>query len=223
MLALICASPLAGCAGDGVFGARADLSGGAQSARLVSTESNAGYLVGPTDVLEISVFKVPELSKSVQVADTGTINLPLVGEVRVSGKTANEIEQDLTRQLGARYLKSPQVTVMVKDHNSQRVTIEGAVRRPGVYPIKGSLSLIQLIASAEGVERDYYSKDVTVFSMANGRRISKVYDIDAIREGKTQDIALHQGDLVVVDTSAAKTAFQNALKIVPAAATLRPY
>ena len=115
-----------------------------------STAGNSGYLVGALDVLEISVFKVPELSKSVQVADTGTINLPLLGEVQASGKTASEIEKDLTRQLGAKYLKSPQVTVYVKEHNSQRVTIEGAVRRPGVYPIRGTLSLVQPLASAGG-------------------------------------------------------------------------
>jgi len=187
-----------------------------------STAGNSGYLVGALDVLEISVFKVPELSKSVQVADTGTINLPLLGEVQASGKTASEIEKDLTRQLGAKYLKSPQVTVYVKEHNSQRVTIEGALRKPGVYPIKGTMSLLQLVATAEGVDKDIYSKDVTVFRTADGNRTSRVYDIDAIREGKAADPPLRQGDLVVVDTSAAKSAFQNTLKILPAAGALRP-
>jgi polysaccharide export outer membrane protein len=185
-----------------------------------SAAGNSGYLVGPTDILDISVFQVPELSKSVQVADTGTINLPLVGNVQASGKTASEIEKDLTRQLGAKYLKSPQVTVYVKEHNSQRVTIEGAVRRPGVYPIRGTLSLVQLIATAEGVDRDYYSKDVTVFRTADDKRTSQVYDIDAIREGKLQDPQLRQGDVVVVDTSGAKSTLQNALRIVPAVAIL---
>jgi len=174
------------------------------------------------DVVGMSVFKVPELSKSVQVADTGTINLPLVGEVPVAGKTANEIEKDLTRQLGAKYLKSPQVTVYVKEHNSQRVTIEGAVKKPGVYPIRGTLSLLQLIATAEGVDKDVYSKDVAVFRTVDGERTSKVFDIDQIREGKADDPPLRQGDVVVVDTSAAKSAFQNAVKILPAAGALRP-
>jgi polysaccharide export outer membrane protein len=194
----------------------------APGALSATTAGNSGYLVGPMDILEISVFKVPELSKSVQVANTGTINLPLLGEVQASGKTANEIEKDLTRQLGAKYLKSPQVTVYVKDHNSQRVTVEGAVRKPGVYPIRGKLSLVQLLATAEGVDRDFYSKDVTVFRTVDGNRTSQVYDIDAIREGKADDPPLLQGDLVVVDTSAAKSALQNTLRIVPAAAALRP-
>jgi polysaccharide biosynthesis/export protein len=178
--------------------------------------------VGALDVLEISVFKVPELSKSVQVADTGTINLPLVGDVPVAGKTANEIEKELTRQLGAKYLKSPQVTVYVKEHNSQRVTIEGAVRKPGVYPIKGTMSLLQLVATAEGLDKDVYSKDVTVFRTADGERVSKIFDIDAIKEGKADDPPLRQGDLIVVDTSAAKTAFQNTIKILPGVAAVRP-
>jgi polysaccharide export outer membrane protein len=219
--------------GSNAFGFQPTASSGtqrdAQAPGVLSatTAGNSGYLIGPTDILEISVFKVPELSKSVQVADTGTINLPLVGEVQASGKTASEIEKDLTRRLGVKYLKSPQVTVYVKDHNSQRVTIEGAVRKPGVYPIRGTLSLIQLLATAEGVDRDLYSKDVTVFRTVGGNRTSRVYDIDAIREGKADDTQLRQGDLVVVDTSAAKSALQNTLKIVPAtagtAAALRPF
>jgi polysaccharide export outer membrane protein len=193
---------------------------GAPSATLPAGHS--GYLIGALDVLEISVFKVPELSKSVQVADTGTINLPLVGEVQAAGKTANEIEKNLTQQLGAKYVKSPQVTVYVKEHNSQRVTIEGAVKKPGVYPIRGTLSLLQLVATAEGVDKDLYSKDVTVFRTVDGKRTPEVFDIDQIREGKADDPPLHQGDVIVVDTSAAKMALQNTLKIVPAAAALRP-
>jgi polysaccharide export outer membrane protein len=172
------------------------------------------------DVLEISVFKVPELSKSVQVADTGTINMPLLGEVPAAGKTAQEIEQDLTRKLGAKYLKSPQVTVFVKDHNSQMVTIEGAVMKPGLFPIRGQLSLVQLIATAGGLNNDLYEKNITVFSTIGGERSSKVYDIDDIRAGKAADPALHQGDVVVVDNNAGKVAMQTALKIIPGAASL---
>lgn len=216
----MCANWLIGCASS-LNSAQPDAQG-LGGLPATSTAVHSGYLIGPTDILEISVFKVPELSKSVQVADTGTINLPLLGDVQASGKTASEIEKDLTRQLGAKYLKSPQVTVYVKEHNSQRVTIEGAVKKPGVYMIKGTLSLLQLIATAEGVDRDLYSKDVTVFRTVGGNRTSEVFDIDAIREGKAFDPPLQQGDLVVVETSATKSALQNTLKILPAAAALRP-
>jgi polysaccharide export outer membrane protein len=181
---------------------------------------NSAYKVGPLDVLDITVFKVPELSKSVQVSDSGTINLPLLGEVPAAGKTAQQIERDLTKKLGATYLKSPQVTVFVRDHNSQMVTIEGAVMRPGVFPIKGQLSLVQLIATAGGVNNDLYSKDVTIFRTIDGMRTPKVVDIDDIRTGKAADIALQKGDIVVVDNSTAKVALQNTLKILPGASSL---
>jgi polysaccharide export outer membrane protein len=244
---LMCAGLLAGCAtswdqgagsGPAVHAFQAEVSGSKpdfQSATAggappearpthvaFSAEGNSGYVVGALDVLEISVFKVPDLSKSVQVANTGTINLPLVGEVPAAGKTASEIEKDLTRRLGAKYLKSPQVTVYVKEYNSQRVTIEGAVRKPGVYPIRGAMSLLQLVATAEGVDKDVYSKDITVFRIVDGKREQKVFDIDVIREGKADDPPLRQGDLVFVDTSTGKTAFQNTIKILPGLAAVRP-
>jgi len=172
------------------------------------------------DVLEISVFKVPELSKSIQVADTGTINMPLLGEVPAAGRTAQEIERDLTKQLGGKYLKSPQVTVFVKDYNSQTVTIEGAIMKPGVYLIRGKLSLVQLIATAGGLNNDLYDKRVTVFRTYDGVRTSNVVDIDEIRAGKALDPALHQGDVVVIDNSTGKVALQTALKVVSPAASL---
>jgi polysaccharide export outer membrane protein len=172
------------------------------------------YTVGATDILEISVFKVPELSKSVQVADTGTINMPLLGEVPAAGKTAQEIEQDLTRKLGAKYLKNPQVTVFVKDHNSQSVTIEGAVMKPGLVPIRGKLSLVQLVAISGGLNNDLYDKDITVFRMINGERTSSVYNIDDIRAGKATDPELRSGDVVVVDNSTGKVALSTTLKLL---------
>ena len=80
-----------------------------------------GYRIGPQDVLDISVYQAPDLTKSVQVAESGTINLPLVGDVRAGGVTARELEQDLKSKYGARYLQNPQVTVFVREYNSQRV------------------------------------------------------------------------------------------------------
>ena len=95
--------------------------------------TTSGYKIGAMDVLDISVFQVPELTKSVQVADTGTINLPLIGEVVVAGKTAQQVERDLTTKLGAKYLQNPQVTVYRErvqqppGHNSRRDKKAGRV------------------------------------------------------------------------------------------------
>lgn len=180
---------------------------------MASPQATA-YRIGPQDVLDISVFKVPELTKTVQVADSGTINLPLVGEIAATGRTAQEIERDLTKQLGAKYLQNPQVTVFVKEYNSQRVTIEGAVKKPGVYPIRGKSSLLQIIATAEGLT-DVAQYDVAVFREINGKRSAAKFDIEKIRSGETEDPLLQQGDTVVVGTSALAVGYQNFLKAMP--------
>lgn len=183
----------------------------------VTTPGNTAYKVGPEDVLDVSVFKVPELSRTAQVADGGTINLPLVGEIQAAGKTARDIELDLTKKLGDKYLKSPQVTVFVKEYNSQRVTIEGAVKKPGVYPIRGKSSLLQMVANAGGLEDLAEQGNVIVVRQVNGKRYAARFDMDAIRKGGTPDPALQQGDVIIANTSEAKAAFQNFLKILPAA------
>ena len=187
----------------------------------MTTPGNTAYKIGPQDVLDVSVFKVPELSRSVQVADSGTVNLPLVGEIAAAGRTAQEIERDLTAKLGAKYLQSPQVTVYVKEYNSQRVTVEGAVKKPGVYPIRGKNSLLQCIAMAEGVT-EVYDADVVVFRQSNGKRLAAKFNINDIRDGNADDPAMQQGDLIVVNTSSTKIAFQNVLKVIPAANVFVP-
>ena len=172
--------------------------------------------IGPLDVLEVSVFKVPDLSRTVQVADSGTINLPLVGEVPAAGRTAQDVERDLTKRLGAKYLQSPQVNVYVKEYNSQRVTIEGSVKKPGVYPIRGDASLLQIIATAEGLT-DTAQSEVAVFRNVDGKRTAAKFDVGDIRSGTMQDPKLVQGDVIIVSDSVVKSAYQNLLRALPLA------
>ena len=164
------------------------------------------------------MFQVPELTKSVQVTDTGTINLPLVGEIPVAGKTAQEVERDLTARLGAKYLKNPQVTVYVKEYNSQRVTITGAVKKPGVYPIKGRTSLMQVVAMAGGLG-DVSDSTVLVLRQSDGKRSAAKFDVSAIQNGEAEDPTLQAGDNIVAGTSAIKQGFNTILKALPLAGT----
>jgi polysaccharide export outer membrane protein len=187
----------------------------------VATSGNAAYKIGPLDVLDISVFKVPDLSKSVQVADTGTVNLPLVGEIPAAGKSAQELERDLTAKLGAKYLQSPQVTVYVKEFNSQRATIEGAVRTPGVHQLKGKTSLLQFVAMSGGLDPSSDSTAV-VFRQVNGQRSAAKFDIDEIRAGRANDPTVQPGDMIVVGTSAIKAAFNNILRVLPVTSVFMP-
>jgi len=185
----------------------------------VAKPGSTAYKIGPLDVLDISVFKVPDLNKQVQVAEDGTINYPLIGDVPAAGKTAHELEQALTKKLGAKYLKDPQVTVLVKEFNSQRVTVSGAVKTSGVYALKGNSSLMQVIAMAGDVDITTDSGDVIVFRTINGQRSAARFDIDAIKAGKAADPQIEPGDVIVVDTSATKVAFHNIISAAPLAAS----
>jgi polysaccharide export outer membrane protein len=197
--------------------------GGTQSATVQPTafSSNAAggsYRIGPFDVLDITVFQVPELTKSVQVGDNGVINLPLVGEVNVGGKTPNEVERDLTAKLGAQYLQNPQVSVYVKEYNSQSVTISGAVNKPGVYPIKGKTTLMQAIAIAGDLNPNS-DASILILRQNDGKRMAGRFDLSAIQNGRADDPTLQAGDQIVAGSSAIKKGFNAILRALPLVGT----
>ncbi len=189
------------------------------AAKLTSaaTPGSNAYKIGPLDVLDVSVFKVPDLSKTVQVGEDGTITYPLIGQVTAAGRTAHDLEVDLKQKLGEKYLRSPQITVLVKEYNSQRVTISGSVKTSGVYAIKGRTTLMQVLAMAGDVDATTASGDIVVFRTIDGQRSAARFDADSIKVGKIDDPEVLPGDVVVVDTSATKVALQNVLRVLPLA------
>jgi polysaccharide export outer membrane protein len=188
----------------------------AEALTAAATPGSNAYKIGPQDTIEIAVFKVPDLSRTVQVADTGTVNLPLVGDVAAAGKTTQQLERDLVKRYGGKYLQSPQVSVSVKEYNSHRVTIEGAVKKPGVYPIRGKSSLLQFIATAEGLDASADST-VVVFRTTNGKRSAAKFDLASVRSGDTPDPTIQSGDMIIAGSSAIRETFNNILKALPIA------
>ncbi len=181
----------------------------------ISTPGSDGYRIGPQDVLDISVYQAADLAKTVQVAETGTINLPLVGDIQAGGVTARELERSLKAQLKKTYFQDPQVTVFVKEYNSQRVTLEGAISKPGVYPYRGPTTLLQLIATAGGLNDIADGTDVMVFRTSTGARQAAKFDVDAIKAGRSVDPPIIQGDVVIVNASSGKKFYQDILKTLP--------
>jgi polysaccharide biosynthesis/export protein len=177
-----------------------------------SVDDPGVYKIGYADVLDISIFKVPELARTVEVAESGTITFPPVGEVPVAGKTVRDIEHDLAKRLEAGYLRSPQVTVSVKEFNSQRVTVDGAVRNPGVHALKGKTTLLQLIAMSGGIDRDISDSTVVLFRNADGQRLATKFNVDDIRTGQAQDPLIFPGDMVVANSSPVKAAWSEFVK-----------
>lgn len=180
-----------------------------------STPGDDGYRIGPQDVIEISIYQAPDLTKTVQVAEGGLINLPLVGDVRAGGITARELEHELKKKYGARYLQNPQVSVFVREFNSQRVTLEGAIGRPGIFPYKGPTTLLQAVANAGGMKEVADGSEVMVFRTANGKKEAARFDLDAIMAGTAQDPPILQGDVIIVGTSTLKKLYSDIVKSLP--------
>jgi polysaccharide export outer membrane protein len=196
-------------------------SAAAEAAKATSEvmPGSAAYKIGPMDVLEISVFRVPDLTKVAQVSDVGTIDYPLVGEFTAAGKTAHQLELEVAKKLGDKYVQKPQVSVLVREYNSQRITIEGSVKSPNVYPMKGQTSLVQAIAMAGGIDSTVASGDIVVFRTIEGVRSAARFDIEAVKKGTAPDPELHPNDVVIVDTSSSKVALNNVLRFLPLATT----
>ena len=180
------------------------------------------YRLGPLDVIEVSVFGVPELTRTVQVSSSGVISLPLVGELGVADRTLGDVEREIERKLGEKYLRSPQVSIFVKDYTSQRITVEGAVNSPGVFPISGRTTLLQAIAMAKGPDRTADESGVIVFRVDGETKTAAVFDLKTIRTGKAPDPVLVAGDMVVVDQSAARTAWRDIRESIGVLGFFRP-
>ena len=176
---------------------------------------SAEYRVGPLDVLDVEVFGVPELPRSVRVSTGGELNLPLVGAVPASGKTVGELQTDIAKRLEDGFMENPQVTVFVKEYMSQRVTVEGAVREPGVYSLTGRTSLLQIIAISKGLDELANPKGIVIYRNVDGNRYAAVFDIREIRAGRLVDPEVLGGDMVVVDFSGARSNMRDLIFMVP--------
>jgi polysaccharide export outer membrane protein len=108
------------------------------------------YTIGPEDQLDISVFEVPELSRTVRVSAAGEISLPLIGSVKAAGKSPMQLEQKLRDLLRKTYIKDPQVNVFLREFHSDPVSVVGAVKMPGLYHIQTRKSLVEILAMAQG-------------------------------------------------------------------------
>lgn len=189
-----------------------------QSVQTV-TATPTEYRIGVGDKLDIRVFQVEDLSFEELVVDTsGNVNLPLIGAVRGAGRTAGEMSSDIAGRLAARYLRDPQVTVTVKEAASQKITVDGAVTKPGVYEMRGATSLLQAVAMAEGPSRVADLTKVAVFRSVDGQRAVAVFDLEAIRQGRLSDPTVLGDDVIVVDASRLNSALREIVGAVPALA-----
>lgn len=179
------------------------------SALPAGIEQKGGeYLISNDDAIEVSVYQVPDLSRTVQVDGKGNIKLPLIGNVRAAGRSVPDLEAEITKRLKDKYLQDPQVTVFLKDAVGQRVTVQGAVEKPGVYPSKGKMTLMQAIAVAGGYKDIADTSAIFIVRQTETGRMGARFDGDAIKTGEMEDPVLMGGDMIVVDQSGGLAAWK---------------
>ena len=187
---------------------------------LKTLESN--YKIAPMDKLAVKVFKSQDLSGDYDVDLAGNISLPLIGEVEAANMTTAELDQKLTEKLSEKYLEHPDVSVAIKQSAGRLVTVDGAVKNSGSFPIPGSLSLMQAIALAQGPNEDANPHRVAIFRTIGGKRQAAAFDLVAIRRGQSQDPPVYPGDIVVVDGSSNKALQKKLLQSIPLLAIFGP-
>ncbi len=179
--------------------------------------------IGPLDKVKITVFQVESLSGDFQVDGAGNIEFPLVGTVVARGMTAPELAQTIAGKLGQRYLQSPNVQVSLLESADQTITVDGSVRQPGVFPVKGTTTLMQAIAMARGTAEDANPSRVVIFRTVNGERMAGAFDLKSIRRAQAPDPIVYGNDIVIVDGTRAQKLFQTLISTIPLLGVLRPY
>jgi len=176
---------------------------GAAAAPVAQTTQDAfirEYKIGPRDLLEIKVVELPELNLTVRVSEDGSITLPLLGRVELGGLAKDAAEQKIASMLQEKYVKNPQVSVFIKDYQSNRVALIGAVNKPGMYEIMGRMSLLELISKAGGFTENAGNEMFVMREGKGGLKANLTIDLnDLILNGnQSLNIPLQPSDVVNV-------------------------
>jgi polysaccharide export outer membrane protein len=187
------------------------------------TALDPDYRISPLDTLKVTVFQVPDLSGEFEVDLTGHIAMPLVGNVRAVDLTPEQLDTQLTRVLGEKYLQNPDVGVSITKSSSRNVTVTGSVRQAGMFPINGPMTLMQVVALARGTDENANPRRVAVFRKIQGQSMAAAFDLTDIGRGKAEDPRIYSGDIVVVDGSSVKAAQREILQSLPIFSLFRPF
>lgn len=172
---------------------------GAPPPAPVGVATPPGYTIGPDDVLSVLFWREKDLSGDVVVRPDGLITLPLLNDVQAAGLTPDQLRAKLT-EAAAKYVTDPNVTVVVKTINSRRVFITGQVAKAGPYPLAGPTSVLQLIATAGGLQEFAKSDKIVILRNDGGKQVTFRFNYEQVMEQKNlqQNIELRPGDTVLV-------------------------
>lgn len=167
----------------------------------VSTAPSPSTTLGVGDVVEVRVFEEADLSGPYRVAPGGTIDFPLCGKMQVAGKNTSGLSDLLTKCLGEKYLKHPQVTVLLREYNSKKIFVFGEVQKPGTFPYDEDMSIIQAITMAGGFTKIASKNDIAVTRTMEGKETKIRVPVADIGTGREKNFRLQPGDIVFVPES----------------------
>jgi polysaccharide export outer membrane protein len=173
-------------------------------------------------MLRVSVFQVPDLTGDFEVDLMGNISMPLIGTMKAVDMTTAQLDQEITKKLGAKYLQNPDVNVALKASARRNVTLEGSVQAPGMYPVNGPTTLVQAISMARGITPDANAHRVAIFRQIDGKRMAAAFDLYSIRKGEMKDPEVYSGDIIIVDGSRIKSIQNQILMTLPIIGMFNP-
>jgi polysaccharide export outer membrane protein len=161
-------------------------------------DAASAFQIGPEDILDISVWKNPELSRVVPVRPDGKVSLPLVNDIQAAGLTPATLRKQVTDRL-SEFIPAPEVSVMVREVHSRKVAVVGAVKTPGRFELKSPMTVLEVIALAQGFT-DFAARDRIVVLRQNGTTATRMpFNYRKIAEGAEQEnFLVKPGDIVVV-------------------------
>jgi polysaccharide export outer membrane protein len=174
--------------------------------------SNDIYRINSGDRLDISVFKIPELSKSTTVNSKGDISFPLIGKFHAKGLSQEEAEEKLARTLSIKYLQNPQVSIMVDNKVNNKVTLGGQVRNSGIFSLDKNITLLQSIALAGGLNDMSDPTRVILFRKSSAK--TYLLNLQDIRSAKMRDPYIKADDHIVVAQSGTRSFIKDASTIL---------
>jgi protein involved in polysaccharide export with SLBB domain len=174
-------------------------SGGSVGHAPPTATASVDARLGPGDTFEVAVYEEKELSGKYQVAEDGSINFPFIGHVRAAGRTPTELAQDIQSALrDKQLLRNPSVSVFVTEYASKRITVVGAVSKPGAFPLTAGMTAVQAISLAGGFTPLASQNEVVITRKVDGKLMRYKLAVEKISEGRSADMELKPGDLVFV-------------------------
>lgn len=181
------------------------------------------HLIRPPDKISVLVYREPDLSISdIEVDSAGKVSLPLIGRIDAAGLTTDALASTIEQKLSSQFVRDPKVSVYVSAAASQRIVVYGSVAHPGVFDLRGQMTLLGALATAGGPNQIAALDEVAIFRRTGTQLTAAKFNVEDIRLGRAPDPEILPNDTIVVGFSGIKSAYRDLLQALPLIGIFRP-